>query len=491
MSMTAVERANPPPRRKSCAACTKAKRRCDLAQPSCLRCAGRGIECHYPHGIRPNNSNRLTSLSSTPSTPSTPSSIHAASVILEAPVPTTPVLNKTTETFAFDALLDEFLTREPVSMNGVDCMSYGCDLVQEPSPQSGSIDLPGLDNNNDLLMAGDTGQLVPLDIGLPARWADPGCFEPLPHVIADRLEYSLELLRRTPKMLVEELRAPWCHSSLYEDNMPKSVQGIYLHPLIYFRTPSFLCFMVYYSRYCAERSLFPYAIACCAMYNARNSLNKPFIMRIIMSRTKELAESPIPSSPLEALARCQALLVYHLMGLLDGDIQFRASTESTIPLLREASTALLPVISAHESRSSSLTNLTKSTQELPLFPITETEAFWRSWIFTESARRTCLFTLHFLVAYQILSCKGPPSCEDTLLCEEWTLSTYLWTARNAVDFAVAWRDRRHLVVKCSSFEDMFREAEPDDLDEFGRMLMVSFMGAEQTRGWFASKGGKL
>ncbi|PKS07190.1 hypothetical protein jhhlp_005790 [Lomentospora prolificans] len=459
MSMTAFERANPPPRRKSCAACTKAKRRCDLGQPSCLRCAGRGIECHYPHGSsRPHNNHRLASLLSAPGTPSP--NLSPSVVSLETPA-STPVsaLNKTAETFSFDALLDEFLAREPVALNGPiggvggGGLSYGMDVVQELSPQSDStINLPGLDNH-DLLMAGETGQLVPVDYGIPTRLMESPCVEPLPHLIQDRLQYTLGILRQTPKTLVDSLEAPWCHPALFDDHMPKATQD---------------------------------AIACCAMYNSMNNFNKPFIMKIIMGRSKELAESPIPSAPLEALARCQALLIYHLMGLLDGDIQFRASAEQTCHSVRQAAKSLVDVISAYETQY----NLT-STRELPLFPITETETFWRAWLFAESARRTALLSFHFLLIYEIMTEKRPVSCEDAMLCERWTLSTFLWKAQTPVDFAVAWRSKKHLIVRCVSFEETIREAEPDDLDEFGRMLLTSFMGQEQTRGWFASKGGKL
>ena len=46
VSLSARERNNPPPRRKACTACIRAKRRCDLAVP-CLRCDRRGIPCEY------------------------------------------------------------------------------------------------------------------------------------------------------------------------------------------------------------------------------------------------------------------------------------------------------------------------------------------------------------------------------------------------------------------------------------------------------------
>ncbi|PHH49920.1 Transcription factor gsfR2 [Ceratocystis fimbriata CBS 114723] len=46
-SNSSIERGNPPPRRKSCAACVKAKRRCDLGVPRCSRCNLRDFECVY------------------------------------------------------------------------------------------------------------------------------------------------------------------------------------------------------------------------------------------------------------------------------------------------------------------------------------------------------------------------------------------------------------------------------------------------------------
>jgi len=41
----------PPLRRKSCAACIKAKRRCTLQQPRCGRCTQRNIRCRYPGSV--------------------------------------------------------------------------------------------------------------------------------------------------------------------------------------------------------------------------------------------------------------------------------------------------------------------------------------------------------------------------------------------------------------------------------------------------------
>ncbi|KAG8408688.1 hypothetical protein J3458_019709 [Metarhizium acridum] len=49
-SLTALERNDPPSRRKSCSACikAKAKQRCDFALPACLRCSQSNVACEYP-----------------------------------------------------------------------------------------------------------------------------------------------------------------------------------------------------------------------------------------------------------------------------------------------------------------------------------------------------------------------------------------------------------------------------------------------------------
>jgi hypothetical protein len=53
-----TERNDSIPKRKSCTACAKAKRRCDLALPVCSRCSLRKLDCHYPllmHGNTPSS----------------------------------------------------------------------------------------------------------------------------------------------------------------------------------------------------------------------------------------------------------------------------------------------------------------------------------------------------------------------------------------------------------------------------------------------------
>jgi hypothetical protein len=70
-------------------------------------------------------------------------------------------------------------------------------------------------------------------------------------------------------------------------------------------------------------------------------------------------------------------------------------------------------------------------------------------------------------------------------------SAHLWTASSAFDFAKTWNERERLVVDNMDFDPLLQLAQPDDIDVFGRMLLVAKLGIDEVRGWFYCKGGKF
>lgn len=72
-----------------------------------------------------------------------------------------------------------------------------------------------------------------------------------------------------------------------------------------------------------------------------------------------------------------------------------------------------------------------------------------------------------------------------------TIASSLWEAKSPLEFALAWNGKNHYLVEELDFTEVLRSAEADDVDVFGRMLMVGLMGADDVRGWLHSKGGKL
>ena len=263
-----------------------------------------------------------------------------------------------------------------------------------------------------------------------------------------RVEYSIEQLKFVPKMMVEELGTPWAHSMLYEESMPKSLQD---------------------------------AHAACALYVTRNESNAEHVIRYITSRVEELTITTQPIAPTELLARAQALMLYlNILGF-SSDARFLGQAEALMPHLEEIGHAI-DVLAAQQ---------TDNTGSLPLYPITAARAAWRSYVFRESVRRTLLSLFHLTTIYNLL--RGQlKTCMHTLAyANRVTISAHLWTAKNPFDFAVAWNNKKHFLVKGLDFTEVLRDAKPSDVDLFGRMMLVGLQGVDDIRGWFHTRGGTL
>jgi len=275
---------------------------------------------------------------------------------------------------------------------------------------------------------------------------------PLPEGVRRKLQYPIQLVKTVPRMMVEELQTPWCHPKLYEDEMPRAMQDAY---------------------------------SCCAMYLSKNRVNTPLILRNIDAKVNELLAQPDPSTPLVSLAHTQALLLYHIIRIFDGDISSRAEAERTQNALEDSALNLV----AHVDHVDPLAG--KETR-LRLFPMAPTIALWKSWIFSESARRTLLFTMFLLQAYRILAGLPVAPCDGKLgLSHSFTLSAPLWHADSAVDFAKQWARTGHFVIRDGGIDVIVREAAAEDVDFFGRVILTSVLGVDEAEGWFASKGGDL
>lgn len=207
------------------------------------------------------------------------------------------------------------------------------------------------------------------------------------------------------------------------------------------------------------------------------------VLRIIVARMQDLASTPTPAEPREALAHVFALTVYYVMACLDGDVESRATAESTLPSLLTAANALIP----HANIGAEPTY----PAALSLSPLAETEAFWKSWILTESVRRTVFFAYQFQACYSLLSGASSVDCCAMAKAQCWTLAAPLWHAQNAVDFAVVWGSKNRFTMTVNMAETNFDVAAAEDVCKFGRMAMTCFIGHQAARGWFAARGGVL
>ena len=73
------------------------------------------------------------------------------------------------------------------------------------------------------------------------------------------------------------------------------------------------------------------------LYANRTQANTAMVMRALHSRVRELVDAEagrVVATPVEKLARTQALFLYQIIRLLDGDVILRAQGERDIPLLQ-------------------------------------------------------------------------------------------------------------------------------------------------------------
>ncbi|ATY61840.1 C6 finger domain [Cordyceps militaris] len=433
MSNSAMERNNPPPRRKSCTPCIKAKRRCEYPDATttataCMRCARRGVMvCDYPHHHR-QRTGRTT------------------------PQGVTSMLTDLAEVRT--AQLQDWLTMPPpVDMDigplvdGMDrsCFEVGADL--DHATMGGGWEwLPGPYLHAEMATADDYNYVPTLAFFDPGTAVLAPAAQQLAYISAllrSRLAFAVELMRRAPRTMVARLETPWSHHLLYQQAMPAAMQD---------------------------------ALGCCALYLARTGSNAGVVFALLGARVHALlaAAAAAPATLQQTLAHTHALLLYQAMQLFDGDAGVRARGERLIPALEAATTRLLGFVRFDDD------GVLRET--------------WQDWALNESARRTVLVSFYMLQAYRAMTggVEGqPPRC--TALRHAWTLSRALWCARDEGAWATAWTDGRWWVVTNSRtrWERMTHEAAPQDVDAFGRMWMTALMGVEEAEGWFARKGGGL
>ncbi|ORY71364.1 uncharacterized protein BCR38DRAFT_381888 [Pseudomassariella vexata] len=436
-SLSSLERGNPPPRRKACSACIKAKRRCDLGQPGCTRCSLRKIPCRYSRPERSDDSRtgpidnmsdilKTTDILEVSPQPEVPSTIDAI-----------PTITDTSTSGAFALTLTDF--------SNDDVFNLG---FMSPEPPNSLDTIPPLktpsasDPSNDTVATGITLPLV------PPRTRD---LEARSIAVQTRLRYAIDQLNAAPRRMALENGTPWSHPLLYRHSMPRSLED---------------------------------AQACCALYMAKNEINATVILRSILSRATELASQPMPSGPPELLARTNALLLYSIMMLFDGDIYARTLAEHNLLALRDSAVEILKHIN--------FPNPDTPPQVLSLYPLSMAREFWAEWIFQESARRTSLMTFFFLQTYRLLQGEVAGQCGGNLyLCHSLTISAHLWEAKDAVDFAEAWQGRKYILATPSNLWSVVDDAMAEDVDALGKILLTAMMGIDEFKGWMISRDGRL
>ncbi|KAJ4249077.1 hypothetical protein NW762_012409 [Fusarium torreyae] len=234
-------------------------------------------------------------------------------------------------------------------------------------------------------------------------------------------------------------KTPFLHQYLYRDQTPSCI---------------LLCFMT------------------ATFYANRNKNNMPMVMQALHERALDLIDTEMGRAevtPIQSLARTQALFVYQIMRLLDGDIILRSRSEKDSLLLAKRLDDLCKVRD----------NLECMTEPSVFTKTTAPE--WHQWVFAESVRRTIVLGYTFITIYQVMN--DPSGADDPgawAHIHRWTLSHHLWEAASASDFERVWKDKPRFVISNYCLANFLENGRGEDVDRFAEILLSAYLGVDET-----------
>ncbi|KAM0483668.1 hypothetical protein ACHAPX_002162 [Trichoderma viride] len=235
------------------------------------------------------------------------------------------------------------------------------------------------------------------------------------------------------------------------------------------------------------------AFASLAAYQSRSPATERMVMRIIENRANNLVGSYSPSANEDFgvvmldsachLARTQALLIYKIIRLFDGDIRARAQAEKHIDTLSQWArqmwrSANLALSSDHAEASiqDGNSNGPVDTQLRTDGSITST---WQAWIFSESIRRTYLAATLTEAVYLTLKQSWAP-CPGGIM---FSGGAGLWEATSPSSWFNQYQHNLVNSVRCIDGDHLFTSAKPSDVDEFCHATLIVSYGLERFDRW--------
>jgi len=263
----------------------------------------------------------------------------------------------------------------------------------------------------------------------------------------DRLLYTTHQFRSYPEKLVSQGHTSFIHQHLYDRDIPSCIQDVFGACALY----------------CSKRT---------GNYNSVMwRIIEGYISRLIAEEAREGR-----GSLKDHLARVQALILYQIIRLFDGDIRQRAMAESHEPIL-EAWTNNLRDRTVWDSNSSEC-------------HASNGGVTWEQWLFGESCRRTVITSIMLRGVYLMLR-QGYCTLGSQVTVLSFSAHAGLWNAPNAYSWSKQfYGGDKKLEIRQMEFDPVVLGATSAEVDEFGLMMMVTYKGVEYTNEWLDRTGGK-
>jgi hypothetical protein len=255
-----------------------------------------------------------------------------------------------------------------------------------------------------------------------------------------RVEFVAKKLAAIPKTFSQQGQTMFIHRRLFQDRSPPALQD---------------------------------ALSACALYCLKNPENQVLVFRNLEHKRQQLIDKidPLLASKLDLLEALQALILYQIISLFDGNIRLRAQAEADEPILLKW--------------ASHLNSRTREVQP-QLAPIEaqftpgSTSPSWRRWLIEESSRRTVIVAFMLKGVYSYLKL-GRDTVPD--LRVSFTAQAALWNSQSEISWQRAQGEKEWLEVRVTHWDEAIAKAKPDDLEELGVLVMVMLKGTEAAGKW--------
>ncbi|UKZ66221.1 uncharacterized protein TrAtP1_007395 [Trichoderma atroviride] len=324
----------------------------------------------------------------------------------------------------------------------------------------------------DLVHNMDTYLHPPAWFLLPESWVI--AHQPAPYQQSGSLNGGLldstESILSWLQQWVNDCSCPFIHAHLYKDDLPSCIQN---------------------------------AFTATAAYFTKTAANKGLILRIIEGHCNKLldqledgldvTEDTIASGTFNHLARTQALLIYQIIRLFDGDIRSRAQAENNMDLLLSwagqlwesaSKDAELAIYEKASMTSSMASDRCGGVSDSNAFRVDgSVAALWHAWYVAESIRRTYVAIIFVQGMYQTLK-QGWAFCPGGV---SFTVTNGLWDSPSAHTWWELFLRDTAPPAQSLQLERLLHENQPAEVDTFVQPLLVASYGHERVDQWIAQQ----
>jgi hypothetical protein len=259
-----------------------------------------------------------------------------------------------------------------------------------------------------------------------------------------RAAWLVKTLCSYPRLLLTKTKTPFIHPFLFSPTIPSPLQD---------------------------------AISGCSLYLAKNATNEGLVWEIISSMVAKLLQPRTSWAVSEHLSCVQALTIFQIIRLFDGDVRARGDAEEAERVLDEWTDHLALRTGAI---ADPLENVPVDAQHL-------LDKGWESWVFEESVRRTIIVGRMVSATYSVLK-RGFCTFVEKVDRLSFTARKELWDANSPVGWRLAVETPERFYVTRMDLREVLEKARLDDVDDLGLLMLVTYKGLDGVNDWIVRMG---